>query len=135
MHALDRHRLDEALVHFTQAYEEAEAPAQRATAANKIGIVHVEREARDEALAAFLLAIEHDAAHVPSIVNVGNLLLEDGDVEEAIVHYQAALRLDDEYSVGHLNLGVALKKLGRRGEAVREFRRASRLEGRLKPKR
>jgi tetratricopeptide (TPR) repeat protein len=130
-----RRRPEEALAHFAQAYEEAQTAADRAAAANKLGIVYVQLSARADALAAFLLAIEHDATHVPAIVNIGNLLLEDGDTEEAIVHYESALRLDDDYAVGHLNLGVALKKLGRRGEAVREFRRATRLEGRLKPKR
>ena len=130
--AFERDRIDDALAHFTQAHEQAQTVAERAVAANKLGIVHVRRGVRADAVSAFIIALEHDCAHVPSIVNVGNLLLEDGDVEEAIVHYEAALRIDDTYAVGHLNLGVAYRKLGRRRDAVREFRRASRLEGRLK---
>lgn len=72
----------------------------------------------------FAMALELSPAFAPALVNVGNLLLEDGDLKGAVARYEAALRSDDGYHVAHLNLGVAYKKLGRHAEAVREFRRA-----------
>jgi tetratricopeptide (TPR) repeat protein len=71
---------------------------------------------------------------VPAIVNVGNLLLEDGVIDDAIEHYQAALRIDDTYAPAHLNLGIAYRRLGRRADAVREFRRANRFALRPPPR-
>ncbi len=130
--ALERRRIDEALVHFARALEIAATDAERAAAHNKRGLAELARADRGAAIDAFASALAHEPRFVPAIVNVGNLLLEDGAIDEAIAHYEAALRIDDESAVAHLNLGIAYKRLGRRGDAVREFRRASRLEGRLK---
>ncbi len=110
----------------------ASTPGERAAVHNKRGIAHVRRGDRGAAIDAFVDALYADPRCVPAIVNVGNLLLEDGALREAAEHYEAALRIDDEYAVAHLNLGVALKALGRRAEAVRQFRRASRLESQLR---
>ncbi|MFN2460166.1 MAG: tetratricopeptide repeat protein [Candidatus Velthaea sp.] len=130
--ALERNRIDEALAHFARAHAVAASANERAAVANKRGVAHVRRGDREAAVGAFVDAVLADASFVPAIVNIGNLLLEDDAVDEAVIHYEAALLLDDTYAAGHLNLGVAYKRLGRRGEAVREFRRANRLEGRLR---
>ena len=126
--ALDRRRFTEALAHFAVALDEAATAAARAAVHNKVGITHVQSGDRAAAIDAFVDALFADALYVPAIVNVGNLLFEDGAVDEAIAHYEAALRIDDAYPTAHLNLGIAYKRLGRRRDAVREFRRASRLE-------
>ncbi len=133
--ALDRRRLDEALTHFHTALATASNAADRAAVQNKVGITQLRRGDREAAVAAFVSALEADDRCVAVIVNIGNLLFEDGAFDEAIEHYTAALRIDDDYANAHLNLGVAYKKLGRRAEAVREFRRASRLESRLRRRR
>lgn len=130
--ALERNRIEEALAHFARAEAGAATPEARASAANKRGIAHVRRGDRAAAVDAFVDALLAHPSFVPAIVNVGNMLLEDGAVDEAVEHYEAAVRLDDTYAVGHLNLGVAYKRLGRRGDAVRAFRRANRLEGRMR---
>ncbi|HEV3089684.1 MAG TPA: tetratricopeptide repeat protein, partial [Candidatus Elarobacter sp.] len=62
----------------------------------------------------------------------GNLLLEHGDVDEAIAHFEYAILIDDAYAPAYHNLGVALHRNGRRGEAVRMLRKATRLESRMK---
>ena len=131
MAALGRRHVEEALSHFDAALAAATTDGERAVIHNKRGIAYVQARNIEAAVNAFLAALEIEP-HVPAIVNVGNLLLEAGDVDEAIVHYEAALRLDDEYATAHLNLGVAYKRIGRRSDAVREFRRANRLDGRLK---
>jgi len=99
---------------------------ERAGIFNKRGVARIEQGRREDALPDFAAALELQPAFAPALVNIGNLLLESGDVEGAIVHYEAALRSDDHYRVARLNLGVAYKKLGRHAEAVREFRRADR---------
>ena len=60
--------------------------------------------------------------------NLGMLLQERGELDEAIEHYQSTVRLAPEYPFGHNNLGTALREAGRTGEAVGFFRRALELD-------
>ncbi len=60
-------------------------------------------------------------------VNVGVLLEQRGQAEEAVKEYRMALGLDPDYSDAHYNLGVALIRLNRVEEAERAFRDAIRL--------
>jgi tetratricopeptide (TPR) repeat protein len=109
----------------------AEQQSERVTILNKRGVARVHQNRRDEALQDFNAALQIDPQFPPSLVNVGNLLLEDGRLEEAILQYEAAVRSDDSYAVAHMNLSAAYKQAGRHAEAVREFRRAGRVEGTL----
>ncbi len=108
---------------------------QRATVHNKRGVALVNMNRKSEALSDFSAALELEPALCPALVNLGNIFLEDGNIEEAILQYHAAVRADETYALAHLNLGAAYKKLGRHAEAVRELRTANRLEGRAPPKR
>jgi protein O-GlcNAc transferase len=129
--ALERQRFAEALTHFGAALGEAATPAQRALVHNKRALTFLRQGgAAAAALEALCDALDADPRCVPAIVNVGNLLLEDGVLDDAITHYEAALRIDDGYAAAHLNVGIAYKRLGRRGDAVRAFRRANRLDAR-----
>jgi tetratricopeptide (TPR) repeat protein len=128
--ALERGRLDDALVHFDVALNAARSARELALVHNKRALTQLRRGDRPAAVAALGDALAADALCVPAIVNVGNLLLEEGVLDDAVAHYEAALRIDDAYSVAHLNLGIAFKRLGRRGDAVRAFRRAHRLAAR-----
>lgn len=83
---------------------------------------------RERAVLLLAQALEADGQLPRTIVNVGNMLLEDGAIDDAIVHYEAALRLDDRYAPAHHNLGVALRRRGDRAGSVRHLRRATRLE-------
>jgi len=133
--ALDRHRFDEALDHFATALDGAATSSERALVQNKRALIYLRRGDRPAAIGVFADALEADARCVPVIVNVGNLLLEDGILDDAVAHYEAALRIDDAYAGAHLNLGIAYKQLGRRADAVREFRRVNRIEARLHTRR
>lgn len=104
--------------------------AARADAHNKRGVALIGLELRAEALEAFCDALERAEKHAPALVNVGNLLLEEGALEDAIDYYQAAMRADPAYPLAYRNLSVACKRLGRPGEAVRNLRVADRLEAR-----
>ena len=103
---------------------------RRAFAHNKRGVALMALGRPDESLSAFCAALVALENYAPTLVNIGNMLLEDGDVEDAVEYYRAAIRSDANYPGAYLNLGVALKRLGRSGEAVRHLRKAIRLEAR-----
>ncbi len=130
--ALDAGRPDEALSAFAGALDAAASERERALVHNKRALAFLARGDRAAGVAAFTAALEEDDRCVPAIVNVGNLLLEDGQLADAVAHYEAALRLDDTYAPAHHNLGVAYKRLGRKGDAVRELRRADKLAAGLR---
>ncbi len=119
-----------ALAAFTTLFGAAQRNDERAKIVNKRGVANVRLGRRDDALRDFTTALELMPRYAPALANIGNLLLEDGALDDAIVHYEAAIRADDRYAVAHLNLAVAYRKAGRRSAAVRELRLAHRLEGR-----
>jgi tetratricopeptide (TPR) repeat protein len=129
---LDRGRLDRAEAAFAEAL--AESPPARDVAAilNKRAIIAIRRRDMVRAIEELIAALEADPRSVAAITTIGNLLLEDGAVDEAIAHYQYALIIDDAYAPAYHNLGVALHRSGRKAEAVRMLRKATRLEGRMK---
>ena len=49
------------------------------------------------------------------------MVLREGELEEAIVAYRTALRLNPAHSDARFGLGVALLRNGARAEAVREL--------------
>jgi tetratricopeptide (TPR) repeat protein len=131
--ALDAGRHGEALSLLAQAQAEAQNDRARAKAHNKRGVALIALGRRDAALEAFCAALSASERCAPALVNIGNLLLEDGHVTDAIDYYEAALRADDACALAYANLGVACKREGRRAEAVRYLRLAARLEVRRRP--
>jgi tetratricopeptide (TPR) repeat protein len=65
-------------------------------------------------------AVAHDA--------LGVALDNKGQIDEAIRHFQEAVRLKPTYTGAHYNLGVAFFQRGRTDEAIRQFQEALRLE-------
>ncbi|EFJ26869.1 hypothetical protein SELMODRAFT_412702 [Selaginella moellendorffii] len=49
--------------------------------------------------------------------NLAGLLMEAGDYERALAYYQEAIRLKPNFANAHLNLGNALKNLGKAQES------------------
>jgi tetratricopeptide (TPR) repeat protein len=130
LRALETGRYQEACDLFGAILAAQPAAPQRAFVANKRGVALVALGRRDEARAAFAASLDAEGRYAPALVNLGNLLLEDGALEDAIAQYRAALGADSDYAVAHLNLGVALKRAGRTAEGVHHLRMAQRLEGR-----
>ncbi len=56
--------------------------------------------------------------------NLGTVLLAQGNVDEAIVHFEAALRIDADHAKAHNNLGNALLQKLRLDDAIGHFQRA-----------
>jgi tetratricopeptide (TPR) repeat protein len=130
--ALDSGDHEAAVLEFTSALETADGDSARAAIHNKIGVARMAIGLPDDAFASFCTALEYDERCAPALVNVGNLFLEDGHPLDAIDYYEAALRADETYPAAYRNLGIALRRLGRRSEAVRALRSADRYAGRLR---
>jgi len=62
------------------------------------------------------------------MVNVGNVELAEGRLDDAILSYQSAILLEPGLAEAHHNLGVALRKTGRNEEALMAFDAAIRAE-------
>lgn len=101
---------------------------------NKRGVALVNLARREEAQIVFESILQAEPGYAPALVNLGNMDLEAGNLEQAVAKYESAVRFDDFYAMAHFNLGVAYKRLGRTGDAVREFKRAQSLEGRARQK-
>jgi tetratricopeptide (TPR) repeat protein len=125
---LERGRLDAAERAFDEALAAAASPSDVAAVRNKRAIVALRRNDRACAVSEVVAALEAQPRAACAITTVGNMLLDDGCIEDAIEHYEAALRADDHYAPAYHNLGVALHRSGRRSEAVRMLRKAARLE-------
>jgi len=59
--------------------------------------------------------------------NLGNAMLERGELGEAIKHYREALRINPAYAQAHNNLGVALLNGGKPTEGIEHLCQALRL--------
>jgi len=127
--ALQRRDFSAAEAAFSALIDASSTAPERAFLLNKRGVARIGLERRDLAHADFAAALEARPDYPPALTNVGNLLLEEGSVEEAIARYERAIERDPEYAVAHLNLSVAYKRAGRIADAVRALRRSQRLEG------
>ena len=61
-------------------------------------------------------------------LNLGNILLRQGQIEEAKQHYLEVLHLKPHHAKAYNNLGVALEKQGRIEEAIRHYSEALRID-------
>jgi tetratricopeptide (TPR) repeat protein len=59
---------------------------------------------------------------------LGNALLRTGNAQEAIGHYEQALRITPDFAEAHFNLGLALEKVGRVQEAIGHYEQALRIK-------
>ncbi|WP_295818348.1 tetratricopeptide repeat protein [uncultured Deinococcus sp.] len=99
----------------------------RAEALNTLGVRAAALGDTDRARDLFEEALASDPGHYRAMTNLGNLSLEAGDAVAAEARYREAIRLNAEFDGAHHNLGVALRRQGRVGEAVGAIRRGQRL--------
>ena len=59
--------------------------------------------------------------------NMGNVLEEQGGIDQAIAHYTEAVRIDPNLAESYNNIGLALTKQGRPDEAISNFLKAIRI--------
>jgi protein O-mannosyl-transferase len=60
--------------------------------------------------------------------NLGNALLQKGQVDEALEQFQKALEINPNYAQANYNLGVALFQKGELDEAIAQFQEVLRLK-------
>jgi lipoprotein NlpI len=129
LRALDRRDFSSADAALSEWLAQGELTAgERAFLLNKRGVARIGLERAAPARADFAAALEARPDYAPALTNLGNLLLEEGEVDAAIARYESAIAADREYAIAYLNLGVAYKRAGRVAEGVRALRRAQRLE-------
>jgi tetratricopeptide (TPR) repeat protein len=79
----------------------------------------------EEALEHYHAALASSGILPAEYLNIGELLQKHGELEQAIMCYQNALRLGAEYddiqADAHNNLGMALLRLGKTSEAKQHF--------------
>jgi len=61
-------------------------------------------------------------------LNLGNALLDNGKVQDAIEQFNLALRISPDYAKAHNALGIALAQAGRTSEAIEHFELALRFK-------
>jgi tetratricopeptide (TPR) repeat protein len=69
---------------------------------------------------ALACTINNDTAHY----NLGTALLNDGQIDEAIAHYQQTLQANPAYADAHMNLGRAFLQKAMPDEAIAHYRKA-----------
>jgi tetratricopeptide (TPR) repeat protein len=60
--------------------------------------------------------------------NLAGTLLDKGKMDDAIFHYQEALRINSNDAEAHFNLGNALRQKGRMTEAIAQYQEAVRIQ-------
>lgn len=77
-----------------------------------------------DARQAYRRALELEPRHADAHLNLGRLLHEEGELQQAERHYRQAAEGRPEDPTAHFNLGVVLQDLDRREEALRAYRLA-----------
>ena len=93
---------------------------------NNMGMVYAESGQRDKAFEAFGRAVKNPNYLTPekALYNIGNLYLEDGNFELAIMHFKRSVEKKPEFSLGHRGLGKAYLMMNDADLAIREFEKA-----------
>src|SRR3989440_5575713 len=79
---------------------------------------------RDAAVNAFTLALEKDASHVKSRINLSRVLIEQGRAQDALPHVEAALVIDSTSGETVRLLGRVKRELGDSAGAICAYKRA-----------
>jgi len=93
---------------------------------NNMGMVYAESGQRDKAFEAFGRAVRNPTYLTPekALYNIGNLYLEDGNAELAMMHFKRAVEKKPEFSLGYRGLGKVHLLLNEPELAMVEFEKA-----------
>jgi tetratricopeptide (TPR) repeat protein/4-amino-4-deoxy-L-arabinose transferase-like glycosyltransferase len=118
-------RYEEALPVFQQVVDAnpSIADAQQGLGRTMLALGNCDRAVEHQAVAAQLLSI--NGTHTV----LGDMLLECGRVDEAIVAYMKGIELDPQEVRTHFVLAQAYMAKGRTADAIREFNRTIELDG------
>jgi tetratricopeptide (TPR) repeat protein len=91
---------------------------------NLKGNTYKDRKDYNSASAAYIKAYTLNPNFSYAHYNMGVLLNNLGQTEEAIAEYREAIAIDPKYALPHNNLGLILKNHGDTDEAIAEYRKA-----------
>ena len=81
------------------------------------------RRVRAKVTDEYVRSLEDDADWPAGNVNLGNLRMRQGRIEDAIAAYERALELDPRFAAAYVNLADAYRQLAREGEGEALLRR------------
>lgn len=92
---------------------------------NALGIAYRETKQYDKALSELQIALKDKTYKTPEKVhlNLGHLYLDQGVMSAAVQEYERAVSANPNYVLGYLALGTAYQKMGRRDEAMAQFKK------------
>jgi tetratricopeptide (TPR) repeat protein len=148
----DKGRTDEAIGHYEQALR---IDPKSAAAHTNLGLALATKGRQEEAIRHYeqalridpkLAATQYNLGNPPHLqsanyrivlaathYNLGNALQVQGRLDEAIEHYEQALRIDPKYALAHYNFGIALAMKGQLEEAIRHYEQALRIDPKYAP--
>ncbi len=93
-------------------------------ALNLMGLIYAKRGEHDQAIKAYIRAIEKDRNFAVAHTNLGNSLADKGDVDGAIEKYETAAEIDPKSAFAYVNWGAALERKGDVSGAIAKYKRA-----------
>ena len=78
-------------------------------------------------MAKYRQTLQLDPAHVDAHIDLGSLLLEKGELTEALQHFAKASELNPKLAEPHNYLGEVLMREGNVSQAIAQFEEALRL--------
>ncbi len=97
---------------------------------NNLGVIYLDQNKVDEAVAEFKQAINLDSQDALSLYNLGRVYLAQGKLDDAQTQFQYSLLLDPQRSWSHWMLSLAYDEAGKYEQAIAECRLAIELEPR-----
>lgn len=117
---LDRRRAEEALA----SLESVRQPLLQAEKKCQQGTASIFQNDIELAKTLFAESLELDPLHYRSLTNLGNIYLEAKDIDSAIIYYEKALAIKDDFGNALHNLGVAYRQKGQIAKSVGLIKKA-----------
>jgi tetratricopeptide (TPR) repeat protein len=84
-------------------------------------LTHFQVETWQDSVSLFAQSIRFNKGQDILFNNVGNQLAEGGRFADAVIHYEAVLRVRPDFAPAHFNLARVFEKLGRKEEAIHHY--------------
>ena len=107
--AIDEGQVDQALVFLTKAVSRADYFTE---AYERIGLIYFSQGKNSEAEEAFRKALNIDLYSYRSLSNLGTILLNKGEVDQAKTYYELAVKVRPQDPQARYNLAVTMFQLG-----------------------
>lgn len=117
---IDRRNYTGALKTFNEILKE---DSKDYYALNKMGVSYAKMGSIEEAEKCFIRAIEINNAYGPSLVNMGNIQMENNDTQGAIEYYMEAIEKDPDNYLAYYNLAAVYKRAGNYNEYIKSIKK------------